>query len=214
VLAFCDNTGEFLAATLRPGNAGSNTAADHIAVLDQALAQNPDAHRHGRPILVRADGAGGSKAFLAHIRSLRQHGTATQFSVGWAITAREPAAIGLLRERDWTPAVDPDGEPCPVIEAAVAELTGLLPAQILAAYPAGTRVIVRRERPHGAQLDLIEEADGYRYTALAIDTPTGQHAWLDARHRAHARVEDASAAAATPGWAGCPAAASASTRPS
>jgi Transposase DDE domain group 1 len=150
VLAFCDNTGEFLAATLRLGNAGSNTAADHIAVPDQALAQNPDAHRHRRPILVRADGAGGSKAFLAHIRSLRQHGTATQFSVGWAITAREPAAIGLLRERDWTPAVDPDGEPCPVIEAAVAELTGLLPAQILAAYPAGTRVIVRRERPHPA----------------------------------------------------------------
>jgi len=65
----------------------------------------------------------------------------------------------------------------------------------------------------GAQLDLIEEADGYRYTALAIDTPTGQHAWLDARHRAHARVEDASAEAATPGWAGCPAAASGSTRP-
>jgi Transposase DDE domain group 1 len=150
VLAFCDNTGEFLAATLRPGNAGSNTAADHIAVVDQALAQNPDAHRHGRPILVRADGAGGSKAFLAHIRSLRQHGTATQFSVGWAITAREPAAIGLLRQRDWTPAVAPDGEPCPVIEAAVAELTGLLPAQILAAYSAGTRVIVRRERPHPA----------------------------------------------------------------
>jgi hypothetical protein len=57
-----------------------------------------------------------------------KHGTATQFSVGWAITAREPAAIGLLRERDWTPAVDPDGERCPVIEAAVAELTGLLPA--------------------------------------------------------------------------------------
>jgi hypothetical protein len=106
-------------------------------VLDQALAQNPDAHRHGRPILVRADGADGSKAFLAHIRSLRQHGTATQFSVGWAITAGEPAAIGLLRERDWTPAVDPDGEPCPVIEAAVAELTGLLPAQILAAHRVG-----------------------------------------------------------------------------
>ena len=60
------------------------------------------------------------------------------------------SAIGLLRERDWTPAVDPDGEPCPVIEAAVAELTGLLPARISAAYPAGTRVIVRRERPHPA----------------------------------------------------------------
>lgn len=36
MLAFCDNTGEFLAATLRRGNAGSNTAADHIDVLDAA----------------------------------------------------------------------------------------------------------------------------------------------------------------------------------
>jgi DDE family transposase len=52
-------------------------------------------------------------------------------------------------------------------------------------------VTVRRERPHpGAQLDAIEERDGYRYTAHATDTRTGQHAWLDARHRAHARVED------------------------
>jgi hypothetical protein len=87
--------------------------------------------------------------------------------------------------------VDPDGEPRPIEEAAVAELTDLLPAHALAAYPAGTRVIVRRERPHpGAQLDLIEEADGYRYTALATDSCVGQHAFLDARHRAHARVED------------------------
>ena len=58
LLAFCDNTGEFLAARLRPGNAGSNTAADQIAVLDDALAQVPDASRHGHPILIRADGAG------------------------------------------------------------------------------------------------------------------------------------------------------------
>lgn len=58
MLAFLDNTGEFLAAQLRKGNAGSNTAADHIAVLDQALTQLPDAHRHGTPILVRADTAG------------------------------------------------------------------------------------------------------------------------------------------------------------
>ena len=58
-------------------------------------------------------------------------------------------------------------------------------------YPAGMRIIVRRERPHpGAQLVLIEERDGWRYTCFATDTRTGQHAWLDARHRAHARVED------------------------
>jgi len=53
------------------------------------------------------------------------------------------------------------------------------------------RVIVRRERPHpGAQLDVFEERDGWRYTAFATDTRVGQLAALDARHRAHARVED------------------------
>ena len=71
LLCFLDNTGEALAGLLRPGNAGSNTAADHITVLDQALAQIPDAHRHGTPILIRTDCAGGTKAFLAHIRALR-----------------------------------------------------------------------------------------------------------------------------------------------
>ena len=49
MLAFCDNTGELLATQLRCGNAGSNTAADHITVLDAVLAQIPDAHRHGSP---------------------------------------------------------------------------------------------------------------------------------------------------------------------
>lgn len=71
------------------------------------------------------------------------------------------------------------------------ELTGMFAAGALHDYPAGTRIIARRERPHpGAQLDLIEERDGWRYTCLATDTRTGQHAWLDARHRAHAGVED------------------------
>jgi hypothetical protein len=127
LLAFCDNTGEFLAALLRPGNAGSNTAADHITVLDQALAQIPDIHRHGHPILIRADGAGCTKVFLAHVRSLRAQGVACEFSVGWTITGREHTAIALLRERDWSAAVDTDGEPRPLEEAAVAEITGLLP---------------------------------------------------------------------------------------
>jgi hypothetical protein len=191
LLAFCDNTGEFLAAQLRAGNAGSNTAGDHIAVLDAALAQIPDSYRHGHPILIRADGAGCTKAFLAHIRSRREHGVSCEFSVGWTITGREHAAIALLREQDWSAAVGTDGNPRALEEAAVAEITGLLPASALATYPAGTRVIVRRERPHpGAQLDLIEQRDGYRYTALATDTRTGQHCFLDARHRAHARVED------------------------
>jgi hypothetical protein len=124
---------------LRPGNAGSNTAADHISVLDLALAQIPDRYRHGHPILIRADGAGCTKAFLAHVRGLRSSGVSCEFSVGWTITGREHAAIAALQERDWTAAVDTDGEPRPVDEAAVAEITELLPASTLAAYPAGTR---------------------------------------------------------------------------
>src|SRR4051812_49854947 len=85
--------GEFLAAALRRGNAGSNTAADHIAVLDAALAQIPDQHRHGTPILVRADGAGCTREFLGHLRGLRDDAVRCSFSVGWAITGRERTAI-------------------------------------------------------------------------------------------------------------------------
>ena len=109
MLAFLDNSGEFLAGLLRPGNAGANTATDHIAVLDQALAQIPDAARHGSPVLIRADGAGGTKAFLAHVRELREQQVLTEFSVGWAVTDRERAAIGRLPARAWTPALDAEG---------------------------------------------------------------------------------------------------------
>ena len=189
ILAFLDNSGEFLAGLLRPGNAGANTAADHISVLDAALAQLPDAHRHGIPLLVRADGAGCSKAFLAHIRGLRDQAVLTEFTVGWAVTDRERTAIDTLPDTAWTDAIDADGQPR--AGAHVAELTGLLPSGTLTDYPAGTRVLVRRERPHpGAQLDAFEERDGWRYQCFTTDTQLGQLAFLDARHRAHARVED------------------------
>jgi hypothetical protein len=189
LLAFCDNTGEFLAAQLRRGNAGSNTAADHITVLDAALAQLPDAHRHGTPILVRADTAGCTREFLAHLRGLREEAVSCEFSVGWAITVKERAAITAIPKKVWTDAVDADGGHRD--GASLAEITRVLPAGSLHGYPSGMRVIVRRERPHpGAQLDAFEEADGWRYTAFATDTAFGQLAHLDARHRAHARVED------------------------
>jgi len=189
ILAFLDNSGEFLAGLLRPGNAGANTAADHVTVLDAAIAQIPDAQRHGVPLLVRTDGAGCSKAFLAHIRSLRDQAMATEFSVGWAVTGRERDAINTLPATAWTDAIDAEGR---IRDGAhVAELTGLLPAGTLADYPPGTRVLIRRERPHpGAQLDAFEERDGWRYQCIATDTAVGQLAFLDARHRAHARVED------------------------
>ena len=189
MLAFCDNTGEFLAARLRRGNAGSNTAADHIMVLDAALAQVPDAYRHGTAILVRADGAGCTREFLTYLRGLREQAVSCEFSVGWAIRDKERTAITAVLKTVWADAVDADGGYRD--GAGLAEITGVLPAAAVAGYPAGTRVIVRRERPHpGAQLDAFEEADGWRYTAFATDTPAGQLAHLDARHRAHARVED------------------------
>src|SRR5215218_699473 len=190
ILAFLDNSGEFLAGMLRPGNAGANTAADHITVLDAALAQIPDAHRHGTPVLVRADTAGCTREFLTHLRRLHdEQAVSCSFSVGWAITVKERAAITAIPARVWADAVDADGGHRD--GAGLAEITHVLPAHCLHGYPAGTRVIVRRERPHpGAQLDAFEEADGWRYTAFATDTPAGQLAHLDARHRAHARVED------------------------
>lgn len=188
ILAFLDNTNEALAAILRPGRAGSNTAADHITVLDQALAQIPDHMRHGVPLLVRTDTAGCTRAFLTHIRALREHGVDARFSVGAPIDAEVRDAISTLPAQAWSAAIDADDE---IRDGAqVADLTGLLDG---AGFPEGTRFIVRRERPHpGAQLDLFDTVEGFRHQLIATDSPAGSGplAWLDARHRAHARVED------------------------
>jgi hypothetical protein len=184
-----DNTKEALAGLLRPGNAGANTAADHVEVTDLALAQIPDSHRYGTPILVRADGAGGTKAWLAHLRSLRDDGGLdVSFSVGFTMTEQVQQAILDLPEAAWTPAVDADGG---LREGAeVAELTGMLPDPAAAGWPQRMRVMVRRERPHpGAQLSFTDIV-GWRFQAFATDTPAGQLAALEARHRAHASVED------------------------
>jgi Transposase DDE domain group 1 len=197
LLAWLDNTGEALAGMLRPGNANANAAADHIQISDEALAQIPDEYRHGTPILIRADGAGATKAWLTHLRSLsEERGLDVSFSVGFAVTNQLKDAIGLLPETAWTVAVDAAGEPRPVDKsglpvAQVAELTGLLPGLNAAGWPEGMRILIRRERPHpGAQISVFEAHDGWRYQAFATDTPHGQLAFLEARHRAHARVED------------------------
>jgi hypothetical protein len=169
ILAFLNNTNEALAGILRPGRAGANTAADHIAVLDQALTQIPDVHRPGFGCWsARMDTAGCTKAFLTYIRALRDTGCDVRFSVGAPIDADDEIRDG----------------------AQVADLTGLLDG---AAFPAGTRFIVRRERPHpGAQLDLFDTVEGFHHQLIAADSPAGSGslAFLDARHRAHARVED------------------------
>lgn len=182
---WCDNTQEFLAAKLRTGRAGSNTATDHIEVLTEAIAQVPGTHR--RDLLIRSDGAGASHDLLDWLTEQGNiRGRKVEYSVGFAITEKIRDAIKLVPKKVWTCAADADGG---VREGGdVAELTGLLN---LEKWPAGMRVIVRRERPHpGAQLSLFEEADGWRYQAFVTNTTTGQLAFLEARHRAHARVED------------------------
>jgi hypothetical protein len=170
LFCFLDATGEALSGLLRPGNAGSNTTADHITVLDMALAQIPDVHRHGTPILIRSDSAGASHGFLAHIRSLRAHGINTRFSVGVAIT--EPVRDAITAAQGWTDALGADGELRDAAE--VCEITTLLSRHYRADYPAGTRFLVRRERPHpGAQLTLFDLDAGWRHQVIATDTPIG-----------------------------------------
>ena len=186
LLCFLDATGEALAGILRPGNSGSNTATDHIAVLDLALAQIPDAHRYGNDILIRCDSAGASHAFLRHVRSLHDDGVHTRFSIGIAVT--EPIRAAITTCVDWIPAIDADRELRDGAE--IAELTHLVD---LTAYPEGTRMIVRRERPHpGAQLSLFDSIEGLRHQVFVTDTPrsTCSVQLLELRHRSHARVED------------------------
>jgi hypothetical protein len=175
-----DGNGEPLAIMLRPGNAGSNTAGDHVEVTRLALAQLPRHLRHR--VLVRADSAGGTHEFLKWLtaRSRRLH-----YSVGMTITEDMQAAILKVPAGAWAPAYDGDGQ---VRDGAwVADITGLLD---LSSWPAGMRVIVRKERPHpGAQLRFTD-IDGHRFTALATDTKKGQLADLELRHRRRARCED------------------------
>jgi Transposase DDE domain group 1 len=175
-----DGSGEPLAIVLRPGNAGSNTAADHIEATRLALAQLP---RHlRRRVLIRADSGGGTHDFLTW---LAKPGRRLHYSVGLTITEEIQDAILKVPAAAWTPAYDSDGQVR--VGAWVAEITGMLD---LTSWPAGMRVIVRRERPHpGAQLRFTD-IDGHRFTCLATSTKGGQLADLELRHRRRARCED------------------------
>jgi Transposase DDE domain group 1 len=180
LLCYLAETGEPLAGLLRPGNAGSNTAADHFCVLQAALEQLPAADLD-REILVRADSGGRSKAFAADCRD-----AGIDFSLGYEIRERAREAIVALPQSAWRAAIDAEGE---VREGAqVAELSEAID---LSAWPEGTRLIVRRERPHpGAQFQVFD-AEGYRHTAFITDRPDVDIAALELRHRRRAKVEDA-----------------------
>ncbi|MFY9921515.1 MAG: IS1380 family transposase [Mycobacterium sp.] len=195
LLAFLDRPeiagGEALGGLLRTGNAGSNTASDHIIVLEQALDSlpprwRPDPDHPDQPkVLVRCDTAGATHGFADACRT-----AGVGFSFGYPVDARVQDAVDTLNlGQCWYPAIDTGGG---IRDGAwVAEATDLVN---LSTWPAGTRLILRKERPHpGAQLRFTD-ADGMRVTAFITDTEPGvvpgQVAGLELRHRQHARVED------------------------
>jgi hypothetical protein len=183
--------GEALAGLLRPGNAGSNTAADHVTVLGWALQSLPAPYRPNaddpgaQQILVRCDSAGATHTFADACRA-----AGAGFSFGYGVDTRVQAASEILNTANsWYPAIDSGGG---IRDGAwVAEATALVD---MSAWPAGTRLILRKERAHpGAQLRFTD-SDGHRITAFITDTASGvvagQLAGLELRHRQHARVED------------------------
>jgi Transposase DDE domain group 1 len=178
--AYADETREALGGLLRPGNAGANTAADHQAVLDRTLEQVPAEYIESLQILVRADSAGATHALADYCRDANM-----RFSVGYELTEPVRAAILEIPEDAWVPALEKDGS---VREnGQVAEITDRVE---LSSWPQGSRLIVRRERPHpGAQLSFTDH-DGYRFQAILTDQDDQDFAVLECRHRQHAHVED------------------------
>ena len=208
LLCFLDRpeiaSGEALAGLLRKGNAGSNTATDHVAVLDMALASLPEPARPrpGEPgsprLLARSDSAGATHTFA---QACRDRGVG--FSFGFPVDLRVQAVVDLIPEDSWAPAIQTDDE---LREGAwVAEATDLVD---LSSWPAGSRLILRKERAHpGAQL-TFSDVNGMRVTAFLSDTPPrvipGVAAGLELRHRQHARVEDRIRQAKATGLRGFP----------
>ena len=149
--------------------------------------------------LVRVDGAGASKELIARLPSLPSRRRTVLFTCGWAITAADEQAIGLLPSGAWQAAVDQDG----VVQEDkhVAEITHLM--RRAGRWPAGLRWIVRRTRPSRRQarnLTAFEKATGWRYSIIVTNIPAARgipgvpgshHAqFTDVLHRQHAVVED------------------------
>ena len=180
LMGYADETREALAGVLRPGNAGANTAVDHMVVLELALAQIPRAQIETIEILVRADSAGATHALLDYC-----YEEDLRFSVGYDLTEPVRSAILQTPADAWIAALDQDGSERD--NGEVAEITSLVD---LTGWPQGSRLIVRRERPHpGAQLSFTDH-DGYRFQAILTDQHDDNIAVIECRHRQHAHVED------------------------
>ncbi len=175
-----DGTGEALSGTLRPGNAGSNTAGDHVEVVDLALAQLPSA-THDQPIVVRADTGGATHAFTDHLgrRGVR-------FSISLPADERVRAAM-LARSRGCLAARGRARRPAsPRCRGRRACRAGPSRDRLAAGNPSD----LPPRGPHpGAQLSF-SDADGHRFQAFITDQPDLDIVALELRHRQRARIED------------------------
>ena len=179
LLAFLDATDEALAGILRPGNAGSNTTADHVELLAMALAQLP-VDPESVEVVARADSAALTHGFVDACR-----GAHVRFSIGHDLTEPIRNACLAIPPRRWQPAITADGSD-EREGADVAEITDLVD---LSRWPAGTRAIARREEPHpGAQLTFTD-IDGHRFQVFVTDQTDTDIAYLEALQRGRGRAE-------------------------
>jgi hypothetical protein len=179
LLCYLDGTGEALAGILRPGNAGSNTAADHIAVLDLALEQLDPVALEGE-ILVRADGAGATHALTVYCRE-----AGLRFSFGFDLDERVRDAITGLPETAWTTAIRADGS-----EREHSQVVEITDHVDLSTWPERSRLIARRTKLKDGDQQSFADHDGHRLAVFLTDQPGDGAPQLDLTHRGHARVED------------------------
>lgn len=179
LMAYLDGTGEALAGLLRPGNAGANTAADHVRVLEDALFQLPVDPAEVE-VIARADSAGCTHGFLDACAERN-----VRFVVGHDLTQAIAQLITEQPEHAWTTAISADGSE----ERDHAQVTELTQHVDLSGWPPGTRMIARREHCHpGAQLTFTD-IEGHRFQVFITDLADDDIAYLEALYRGRGRVE-------------------------
>jgi Transposase DDE domain group 1 len=179
LLCYLDETGEALAGILRPGNAGSNTAADHKQVIDLALAQLDPQALEGE-ILVRGDGAGATHELTDYCREGQM-----RFSFGFDLTEPVREAIIAMPETAWINAIRADGS-----EREHSQVCEITDSVDLSTWPAGSRLIARRTKLREGDQQSFSDHDGYRLAVFITDQQDDDIPQLDLTHRGHARVED------------------------
>ena len=183
LLAYLDESHEALAGVLRPGGAPAHSAQAQIDVLDRALAQLPVdvVSDLDTAIVMRIDSAGAASALCQAAQD-----AGINFLVGFDLFTGVREAILSLPEDAWCPAIRQDGterEGAQVAEITHVERLDLTP------WPDGSRVIIRRERPHpGAQLTFTDH-EGHRFQATLTDL-TGDAVEIECLHRGRAHAED------------------------